>query len=78
MTDRRDYVDYIDDEQGHRFYVNDRVRVTVPGVRSDNAWIIAILSPGLVRVELQTGGLMNARVADLDLLRRRTDDEVPL
>jgi hypothetical protein len=69
--------DYIDDEQGRRFYVNDRVNLVTRGVRSDHARIVLIASAGLVRVELETGGFTHARPANLDLLRRRTPDEVP-
>jgi len=73
------YLDSATDLQGQWWYVNDRVRHTIPGVRSDAGRIVEIPARVVVRVVVafDDGGRAPCYCSELTLIRRRTADEVP-
>lgn len=75
--------DEITDLQGRVWYLNDRVRIVRPGVRTDDGRIVELASPALVRVELlgpgdRFVGYTHGLTKHLELVRRRTADEAPI
>ncbi len=78
------YIDTTVDLQDRRWYVNDRVAHTIPGVRTDAGKIAELFTAtpgglGRVRciVQFDDGGRCPIYFSELVLLRRRLEDEIP-
>lgn len=76
---RTAYVDTTTDLAGRRWYVNDRVLHTIPGVRSDLGRITGLYAGAVVRcqVTFEDGGQAPIYFSELALVGRRTADDVP-
>jgi hypothetical protein len=73
------YIDQLTDVRGQVWRVNDRILHVIPGVRSDAGKIIEVYAVGsAVRVALDSGGQYFAWTSDLQLVRRRTEEEIPM
>ena len=71
-------LDTVTDYQDREWFVNDRVEHVISGVRRDAGRIVSFHSASLAVVEFDNGGRSSVRLADCELVRRRTPDEVPL
>lgn len=73
------YVDTTIDLAGRRWFVNDRVLHTIPGVRSDLGRISELYSGAVVRcrVTFDDGGMAPIYFSELALVGRRSALDVP-
>jgi hypothetical protein len=76
---RTAYVDTAIDLAGRRWYVNDRVLHTIPGVRSDVGRITELYAGAVVRcrVTFDDGASAPIYFSELALVGRRTLDDAP-
>ena len=73
------YIDTTIDLAGRRWFVNDRVLHSIPGVRSDLGRISELYSGAVVRcrVTFDDGGMAPIYFSELALVGRRTVNDVP-